>query len=96
MEIRVNEEDHLTLLYELKELRKQRDDLQKDNTKLELENRDLRRIVRRLDKFPEPTVRELRWLESLGDDNDKMEFANDELRRSAFWMRLRGVFGVYE
>lgn len=94
MEIRLNEDDHLSLLQELKHLRKQRDELQASNTRLELENRDLRRIARRLKEhftleLPEPTEKELFWLNTLGDEENKAEFAREEARRAAFWRNLR-------
>jgi regulator of replication initiation timing len=50
--IRVNEEDQLQLLVELKRLREQNTELQERGTRYELENRDLREIVRRLSEFP--------------------------------------------
>jgi regulator of replication initiation timing len=89
MEIRINEDDHLDLLQQLKHLRKQRDELQAHNTRLALENRDLRRIALRLPEYPGPLARELMWLESLGDENDKAEFAREEVRRAEFWKGLR-------
>lgn len=51
MEIRVNEEDQLQLLAELKQLRQQRDELQECCTKLEVERRDLKKIVQRTKKY---------------------------------------------
>lgn len=51
MEIRVNEEDYLALLKDREHLRKQRDELQASGTHLELENRDLRKIIRRTPQY---------------------------------------------
>lgn len=51
MEIRVNEEDYLALLKDREHLRKQRDELQASGTRLELENRDLRKIIRRTPQY---------------------------------------------
>lgn len=90
MEIRVNEEDYLKLLQELKRRREQVTELQTRGTELELENRDLRVLVRRLEKFPDATPREMSRFEGL-DDRGQAEAASDDLRRVQLWMRLRGM-----
>lgn len=53
MEIRVNEEDQLKLLEELKHLRQQVTRLQARGTKLLLENRDLKAQIKILIGHPE-------------------------------------------
>lgn len=47
MEIRVNEEDQLKLLEELRHLRQQRDELQAANTALLMENRQVKAELQR-------------------------------------------------
>jgi regulator of replication initiation timing len=90
--IRVSEADQLRLLQELLHLRTQRTHLQAANTKLELENRDLRVLLHRFDEPACLTPRELRrFAAASGEQKD--ELLSDELRRSTLWMRLRGVFG---
>lgn len=99
MEIRVNEEDHLALLLELKHLRRQRDELQENNTRLELENLDLRTIVgrldylRRVDQLPGPTPREVSRFRQCGAQSAD-EAAADELRRWQLWKHMRVLFGA--
>jgi hypothetical protein len=95
MEIRVNEEDQLALLAELRHKRQQVTELQTANARVELENRDLRVIVRRLEDYPVLTRRELHTFEELPEEL-QAEFSGAEIRRSELWMRLRGGFGVYE
>lgn len=95
MEIRVNEEDLHKLLKDLAHLRDQVDALQTRGTECELENRDLRAIVRRVEQFPPLSALEQYRFEQF-DERTQAEVALDELRRSHLWMRLRGVFGVKE
>lgn len=90
MEIRINEEDYLKLLQELKRRREQVTELQARGTELELENRDLRVLARRMEKFPDATPREMRRIEEL-DDRGQAEAASDDLRRAQLWMRLRSM-----
>lgn len=89
MDIRIKDLDHLALLQELAHLRRQRDELQESNTKLELENRDLRKIARRIEVYPPPTPKDTYWLDTLGDAVDRHEFEDDEKRRITLWARLR-------
>lgn len=95
MEIRINEEDQLKLLQELKHLRQQVTELQTCNTGLLSENRDCRAIIKRLDALPDMTAREARTFED-SNEQQRNAFLGDELRRSSLWMRLRGAFGVFE
>ena len=51
MEIRINEEDYLALLQERQHLRDQRTELQTTSTHLELENRKLKKIIKRTSQY---------------------------------------------
>jgi regulator of replication initiation timing len=95
MEIRINEDDLHKLLKELAHLRDQVAALQTRGTRGELENRDLRAIVRRVEQFPPLSTLEQYRFEQF-DEATQAAVAVDELRRSHLWMRLRGVFGVKE
>lgn len=91
----ISEEEQLLQLQELAHLRKQRTELQTDNTRLELENRDLRAIVRRVMEPPTMTDKETKEWNELTEEQ-RAARVPDELRRASIWSRLHGVFGVKE